>query len=196
MTNTDDITKYLDEQLECISKIKNDKIDSLNKILQIIENARDRKNQIIIVGNGGSASTASHFTSDLLKTSIIDNKTRFRAISLTDNMPVISAWANDLSYDDIFVGQLENFLQNNDVVIGISGSGNSVNVIKAVEFANKNGAHSISFTGKDGGKLAKLSSANLTIPSFDMLTIETMHLLICHIITTILRKQGKPLFSY
>ena len=89
MTDADDLTKYLDDQLECISKIKSDKIDSIQKILQVLKNAREGKNQIIIVGNGGSASTASHFTSDLLKTSIIEDKTRFRAISLTDNVPVI-----------------------------------------------------------------------------------------------------------
>ena len=148
------------------------------------------------MGNGGSASTATHFTSDLLKTSIIKSKKRFKAHSLSDNIPVVLAWANDDEYNNIFLGQLENFLKKNDIVIGFSGSGNSENVIKAIEFANNNNATTISFTGKGGGKISKISQINLTIPSDDMLTIETMHLLICHLLTTMIRSDGEPQFSY
>jgi len=104
--------------------------------------------------------------------------------------------ANDSTYEDIFVGQLENFLEENDIVLGISGSGNSKNVIKAIEFANKNNNQTISLTGKDGGKLSQISKINLTIPSDDMLTIESFHLMICHLLTNLFRKSGKPLFTY
>ena len=148
------------------------------------------------MGNGGSASTATHFTSDLLKTSIIKNEKRFKAHSLSDNIPVILAWANDTEYKNIFSEQLENFLKKDDIVIGISGSGNSENVISAIEFANTKNAITVTLTGKDGGKLAKLSEINLTVPSDDMLTIETMHLMICHLITTMIRSGGEPHFSY
>ena len=106
------------------------------------------------------------------------------------------AWANDTSYDDIFVEQLQNCLSENDIVIGISGSGNSTNVIKAIEFANATKALTISLTGKDGGKLSKHSQINLTVPSNDMLTIETMHLMLLHLLVTMNRDQGEPLFSY
>lgn len=196
MSSFEDIIKNLDEQIECISQIKSEQIDVINKILDHLENARENERQIIIFGNGGSASTSSHFTSDLQKTSIIDNAPRFRAICLTDNIPVLTAWANDTSYESIFSSQLENFLRADDIVIAISGSGNSPNVVKATELANKIGAKTISFTGKDGGLLAKTAKINLSIPNSDMLTIETMHLLICHLLTTLLRKKGNPVFSY
>jgi len=199
MTNIekDNIIKQnLSEQIQCIKKISEENIEEIKNISNILEECREKQNTIYVVGNGGSGSTASHFVSDLLKTSILENTPRFRAISLTDNIPVLSAWANDTSYENIFVGQLENFLQSNDVVIAISGSGNSPNVINAIKYANNQGIQTISFTGKDGGDLARLTKINLTIPSFDMLTIETMHLLICHLLTTMLRKTGKPVFSY
>tara|TARA_B110000014_G_C20056710_1_gene550037 strand:- start:91 stop:681 length:591 start_codon:yes stop_codon:yes gene_type:complete len=196
MSDIEDIIKNLDEQIDCISKIKSEHTDVIKKILDILEIARENKHQIIIFGNGGSASTSSHFTSDLQKTSMIENSPRFRAISLTDNIPVMTAWSNDTSYENIFSGQLENFLQNDDIVIAISGSGNSPNVVKAAELANKMGATTISFTGKDGGLLSKITKINLNIPNSDMLTIETMHLLICHLLTTLLRKKGNPVFLY
>ena len=157
---------------------------------------RESGNRIFLIGNGGSASTASHFTSDLLKTAITKDTKRFKAYSLTDNMPVVLAWANDSSYDEVFKNQLESQIEENDVLITLSGSGNSTNVIKANEYANEVSAHTIAFTGKDGGKLAKIAKISLVIPSDDMLTIESMHLLICHLLITMIRKQGKPMFTY
>ncbi len=148
------------------------------------------------MGNGGSASTASHFTADLLKTSILENENRFSAFSLVDNIPVILAWANDESYENIFLGQLKNLLKQGDIVIGFSGSGNSKNVIKAFEYANQLNSITISLTGGNGGKLSKISKYNLNINDNDMLTIETGHLLICHLLTTLIRSNGKPMFEY
>ncbi len=148
------------------------------------------------MGNGGSASTASHFVADLLKTSITNENKRFKAMSLSDNIPVLLAWSNDESYENIFSNQLENFIQKNDVVIGISGSGNSKNVLNAIQLANEKQAITIGLSGKDGGELSKMVKTNLTVQSDDMLTIETMHLLICHLITTIIRSEGTPKFTY
>ena len=190
------IEDYLDAQNNCISEIKKNNLIVLKKIFEILKQARNNEKKIYIMGNGGSASTSTHFTSDLLKTSLIKNTKKFKAFSLSDNIPVVLAWANDSSYDDIYVSQLENFLEKDDVAIGISGSGNSKNVLKAIEYANEVGASTISLTGKDGGKLAKLAKTNLIVPSKDMLTIETMHLLICHLLTTMIRSEGEPLFSY
>jgi len=190
------IEDYLDAQNHCISEIKENNLIVLKKIFEILKQARNNEKKIYIMGNGGSASTSTHFTSDLLKTSLIKNTKKFKAFSLSDNIPVVLAWANDSSYDDIYVSQLENFLEKDDVAIGISGGGNSKNVLKAIEYANKVGASTISLTGKDGGKLAKLAKTNLIVPSKDMLTIETMHLLICHLLTTLIRSEGEPLFSY
>tara|TARA_B100000029_G_scaffold42214_1_gene39212 strand:- start:174 stop:761 length:588 start_codon:yes stop_codon:yes gene_type:complete len=195
MNEIEMIEDYLNNQASCMNDLKK-LSENIKMIFQKLISARDNGNSIFIMGNGGSASTATHFTSDLLKTSIIKNEKRFKAHSLSDNIPVILAWANDTEYKNIFSEQLENFLKKDDIVIGISGSGNSENVISAIEFANTKNAITVTLTGKDGGKLAKLSEINLTVPSDDMLTIETMHLMICHLITTMIRSGGEPHFSY
>ncbi|MDC0450768.1 SIS domain-containing protein [Nitrosopumilus sp.] len=189
------IQNYLDKQINFIESL-NESTDKINQIYNNLLNARNLKKNIFLMGNGGSASTASHFTADLLKTSIVENENRFSAYSLTDNIPVILAWANDEGYENIFLGQLKNSLKKGDIVIGFSGSGNSKNVIKAFEFANKVDSTTISFTGGSGGKLAKISKYNLNIDDNDMLTIETGHLLICHLLTTLIRSNGKPMFEY
>jgi D-sedoheptulose 7-phosphate isomerase len=195
MSDENNIENYLQLQIDTITKLK-DSSHNIQKIVDSLLKARKAGNKIFIMGNGGSASTSTHFVSDLLKTSIIKNESRFKAISLSDNIPVILAWSNDESFDKIFVEQLKNFLQKDDIVIGISGSGNSVNVINAINFANDSEAVTISLTGMDGGKLSKISKINVTVQSSDMLTIETMHLAICHLLTTIIRSKGQPLFSY
>ena len=189
------IQNYLDKQINFIESL-NESSDKINQIYNNLLGARNSKKNIFLMGNGGSASTASHFTADLLKTSIVENENRFTAYSLTDNIPVILAWANDDGYENIFLGQLKNSLKKGDIVIGFSGSGNSKNVIKAFEFANKVDSTTISFTGGSGGKLAKISKHNLNIDDNDMLTIETGHLLICHLLTTLIRSNGKPMFEY
>lgn len=190
------ITDYLEKQKNCLSSVQNNLTSTILEIFQILNNTRDNSKRVYIMGNGGSGSTSTHFSSDLLKTSLVKGKEKFQAFSLCDNVPVILAWANDSSFNDIFSQQLKNILQKDDVVIAISGSGNSTNVINAIDYANQIGAKTISLTGKNGGKLAKICSTNLIIPSDDMLTIETMHLLVCHTLTTLLRSQGEPLFSY
>jgi len=195
MSDEISIEDYLQLQVDAIIKLKNSS-QNIQKIVDSLLKAREVGGKIFIMGNGGSASTSTHFVADLLKTSITKNEKRFKAISLSDNIPVILAWSNDESFDRIFVEQLKNFLQKDDVVIGISGSGNSINVINAINFANDSEAVTISLTGMDGGELSKISKINVTVPSNDMLTIETMHLAICHLLTTIIRSKGQPLFSY
>ena len=189
------IISNLEDQIKTINELKKSK-EIIEKIYLEIKNARNANNKIFIMGNGGSASTSSHFVSDLLKTSLTKEAKRTKAISLTDNIPVVMAWANDTSFKNIFYSQLENFLEKGDIVIGISGSGNSENVIKAIEFANTKKAKTICLLGKNGGELAKVSQLSLIIPNNDMLTIETMHLLICHLLTSLLRSEGTPLFAY
>ncbi len=173
--------------------------DQFNLIEEIIEKliyARDNENIIFVMGNGGSGSTASHFVSDLLKTAITNNTKRFKAISLVDNIPVNLAWSNDVSYDCIFSEQLQNFLKKDDIVIGFSGSGNSSNIINAIKYGKENGAVCIGITGMSGGKLSKLVDHTLVVPSYDMLLIESTHLLICHCIINAIRDQGIPKFNY
>ena len=193
--NEENIDEYLEQQIKSIKSLKEHHTE-LQEIFNILKNARDKRNQVFVMGNGGSASTASHFVADLLKTSITIENKRFKAMSLSDNIPVLLAWSNDESYENIFSNQLENFIQKNDVVIGISGSGNSKNVLNAIQLANEKQAITIGLSGKDGGELSKMVKTNLTVQSDDMLTIETMHLLICHLITTIIRSEGTPKFTY
>ena len=120
---------FLKEQQLCIENtIEN--TQNILDLIQILIKTRDNGKKIFTMGNGGSGSTASHFVSDLLKTAIIQKKKRFQALALTDNVPVILAWSNDLSYDNIFVEQIKNFVTKGDMIIGFSGSGNSENLIK------------------------------------------------------------------
>jgi len=195
MSSEDIITSNLEDQIKTINELKKNK-KIIQEIYLKIKDAQNRGSRIFVIGNGGSSSTSSHFVSDLLKTSLTVEGKRLKAISLTDNVPVLMAWANDTGFENIFASQLENFLEKDDLVIGISGSGNSENVIKAIQFANEKEAKTICLLGGDGGKLANISQLCLTIPNNDMLTIETMHLLVCHLLTVLLRSDGKPLFAY
>ena len=190
-----DLTSFLSQQEDCIKKIQND-TNSIEKIIQILLNGRNKGKKILTMGNGGSGSTASHFVSDLLKTAITKGDRRFSAISLVDNTPVLLAWSNDISYEEIFVEQLKNHLSKGDILIGFSGSGNSKNVVKALKYGKKNGAICIGITGMSGGNFPKICDVCYVVPSDNMLTIESMHLLICHCVVETIRKLGKPMFSY
>jgi D-sedoheptulose 7-phosphate isomerase len=191
--------KYIQEVIETLERMKDDFPKKAEEIIAILLAARESGKRIYICGNGGSASTASHMASDLNKTAGRKDAWGFRAVSLADNIPVMLAWANDASYEDIFVEQLRNHLESGDVVIGISGSGNSANVLKAIEHANNEGAVTIGLSGFQGGKLAKLAQKSYVVPNNCMMQIEDVHLLIEHLITMTLRdspecagKKGRP----
>ena len=196
MSKIDNLTKsFFVEQVNCMEKLSKQK-NQIEKIIDLLIKKRNTGKNIFTIGNGGSASTASHFVSDLLKTAITKNNKRFKAISFVDNLPVILAWANDATYDDIFVEQLKNFVSKDDVVIAFSGSGKSENVVKALRFAKKNGAICIGFTGMHGGYFPKLCDICCAVPSNDMLIIESTHVILCHCIVDAIRNLGKPLFQY
>lgn len=171
-------------------------VDILIKIIKLLITARNNRKTIFTMGNGGSGSTASHFVSDLIKTAITKGNKRFKAISLVDNIPVVLAWANDTSFENIFVEQLTNYLSKGDVVIAFSGSGKSKNVVKAMSYAKKQGAICIGITGQSGGLLRKICDVCLMIPSKNMLVLESAHLILCHSIISVIRNMGKPLFKY
>ena len=189
------LKNFFEQQNSSLKKIFDD-VDTIEKIVNVLIEARDKGSQIFTMGNGGSGSTASHFVSDLLKTSITESNSRFKAVSLVDNIPVLLAWANDVSYEDIFVEQLRNFLTKDDVVIGFSGSGKSKNVLNAMKFAKEKKATCIGFTGMSGGDLPKFSDICFIVPENDMLIIESMHLMICHSIVSTIRNLGIPKFTY
>jgi len=191
----DSINSFLLEQQICL-KNNDTYFHELKKIIQALIKARDKKFKIFTIGNGGSGSTASHFVSDLIKTTSVKEKNKFSAFSLIDNIPVILAWSNDSSFENIFLEQLKNHLSKNDIIIAFSGSGNSKNILNALKYGKSLGATCIGFTGKSGGKMKKLCDICLQIPSSNMLTIESIHSVLCHCIVDSIRKTGVPFFKY
>ncbi len=146
-----------------------------------------REAQIFILGNGGSAATASHMANDLNKLTITPGKPRFKAIALTDNIPLMTAWGNDNSYEDIFAEQLINFIRPDDVVVAISASGNSPNVLRAVQVARQHGALTIGLTGDTGGKLKGLVDYCVLTPTGHICQQEDCHLIVEHAIANTLK---------
>ncbi len=138
---------------------------------------------IFVCGNGGSAATASHFACDMLKGASYGRSRRFRILALTDPSPTISAYSNDVSYECIFVEQLKNFAQSGDLVMGISGSGNSLNVVRALEYGNSIGCGTIALTGRDGGKLGPLAQLQICVAEPHMGRIEDAHMIVCHMMS-------------
>lgn len=163
-------------------------VETIAQVVDVLEEARVKGRSVFIFGNGGSAATASHFASDLAKGSICPGKPRVKAFALTDNMPLLSAWANDSAYENIFAEQLENFIEGGDIAIAISCSGNSANVLNGVKVAKAKGATAIGFIGFDGGKLKELVDIAVVVPSHNMEQVEDIHLLLGHVITTCLRE--------
>ncbi len=181
-----EIGTYLDQVSTLALKIPSEDIEKIAKILLDTYHAGGR---IFIFGNGGGSSTASHFTCDLAKGTVAPERPRLKAICLSDNIPLITAWANDTDYTNTFGEQLKNLVERNDAVIGLSGSGMSPNVINAFRIANQYGAISILLSGFKGGEAVKVASESIVVPSEDMQQIEDVHLMLCHIIFRIVRKR-------
>lgn len=154
--------------------------DRVEQAIEWLREARDDGRSIFVCGNGGSASTASHLACDLVKGASFGRTQRFRVLALTDSLPTITAYSNDVSYEAVFVEQLKNFAQRGDLLIAISGSGNSPNVLRAAEYANSAGCRTLGLTGRDGGELGRLVQLNLNVPVQHMGRIEDAHLIICH----------------
>ena len=170
---------YRASVLETIQTIDADKVD---RAIGWFREARDQGRHIFVCGNGGSASTASHFACDMVKGASYDRSTRFRIMALTDQLPTLTAYANDVSYEVVFAEQLKNFAEAGDLFLAISGSGNSMNVVRAMEHANATGCKTIALTGRDGGKLAPLAQLSIRVPMDHMGRIEEAHMVICHMI--------------
>ncbi len=143
---------------------------------------------VLVCGNGGSAATASHFVNDLNKGTNVAGKRRFRALGLVDNTPLLMAWSNDVSYEQALAEQVVNFAEPGAVLVAISGSGNSPNVLRAVEAARALGAVTVGITGYDGGKLHPLADLGLHVPSRCMEQVEDAHMILCHTLTVTLRR--------
>lgn len=187
------VTKFTRSYVQKLGQLL-DKLDTeaLAQIIDQIERVRAEGRTIYIIGNGGSSATASHMAEDLAFGTRLREGARVRALSLTDNQPFITAVANDLGFEHVFEEQLRNMLQLGDVVVAISASGNSPNVVKAIEFANSHGAVSIGLVGFDGGRLREISQIVLHVPTDhgEYGPVEDIHLILDHIITGYLIEMG------
>ena len=183
MDYRNEITAYFEKEkhiLDAISK------DDINDLMNLLVDAQEKGKNIFIMGNGGSAATASHYVCDFNKGISYGKEKRFKFICLNDNIPTMMAYANDLSYEDVFVEPLKNFMQVGDIVIGISGSGNSENVIRAIKYANDNDGVTAGITGYSGGKIKEMCKYNVHIPVDDMQITEDLHMVLDHCMMKIL----------
>src|SRR5689334_10249276 len=178
-----DVVPFLERVGKELLRIDPDEVQAL---ADAVYDCHQQDRFVFIIGNGGSGSNASHLCEDLGKGTLCradftnDEKKRLRILSLTDNTPYILAWGNDEGFERVFVEQLKNLASPGDLLVAISGSGNSPNILRAVEWANRNGLKTFGCTGFSGGKLRTLANANLHVPIDDMGIVESIHLTAFH----------------
>lgn len=182
------INTYINRLKTCADALDRQEIDTF---IRVLLTARDEGKTIFIMGNGGSGATASHFCCDFNKGMSYRQDKKFKMICLNDNVATMLAYANDVSYEQVFVEQLKNFVQPGDVVIGISGSGNSKNVLRAIEYANQIGAVTVGLTGYNGGQLRTLVKYSVNTNIDDMQITEDIHMMLGHMIYSILMNKNK-----
>jgi D-sedoheptulose 7-phosphate isomerase len=165
-------------------------LEAVRRIVPLLIKARSERRTVFFFGNGGSASTASHFVTDISKVATREGSRPIRCIGLSDNVPGITAIANDRDYSRIFADQLTTLAEAGDVAVAISGSGNSPNVLEAVRAARKLGLHTIGLTGMGGGKLKEMVDVPLVVPTDSMQHTEDVHVIVLHLLTAYLRDEG------
>ena len=173
------VTDYLHQHNHVMSSLN---ISEIEQAIEIIKNKAFSGNKIAVCGNGGSALAASHFITDWNKMVNLETGKRFNGICLSDNIGLVTAYANDLSYNDIFSEQVKNLMLPDDLLITVSGSGNSENVVRATEVANELGITTLTITGYDGGRLKAICDHSVWIKSFDMQICEDAHVVFGHLV--------------
>lgn len=179
------IRKYLDDEIETLNRLD---VDAVNAVMQQLEAARERGSTIYVFGNGGSSATASHYQNDFNKGVSEHTEKKFNFLCLNDNIATLMAVANDIGFEEVFRFQLTGHLKPGDLVVAISGSGNSKNVLNAVEYAKAQGNAVIGVTGYDGGKLAALADYHLHAPVMSMQITEDVHMIFDHLMMSIFYK--------
>jgi D-sedoheptulose 7-phosphate isomerase len=189
-TNIDHAREYFQRLNTIIEQVD---LNAVNRVFQQLRTARDRGSRVFIAGNGGSASTASHWVNDLGKNTKRSGRDPFQVMCLSDNTSWLTALANDEGYDRVFVGQLENFAQPDDLLIVLTTSGNSPNLVRAVEFARSVGVKTIGFLGFDGGILKNLVDDAIWVKTDkgQCELVEDAHMMLCHVLTTSLIKDRR-----
>lgn len=195
MNNLNYISNYLADVKKIIDEISK---EDINKVINLLNEARDKNRKIFVIGNGGSASTATHFACDLNKYTSVKGKNRFKAISLEDNIPLLTALVNDEGWDSVYSYQLENLMDDGDYLIAISvhgGSGKdhaalwSQNLLRATKMVQDRGGKVIGLVGFDGGALKTIADACITVPMDSTPHVEGFHLVLTHMICSIIREQ-------
>jgi len=184
MNTFDPVDDYLNNLTSTLGQISRAEV---NAVIDVLFKTWKARKQVFILGNGGSSTTASHMANDLCKLTAVDGKPRFKAFSLSENVALLTAWGNDSAYENVFAEQLVNYLEQGDVVIAISTSGNSPNVLRALDVAEAHGAIRVGFTGLDGGQLKSRVDYCISIPDEHMGRQEDGHLILDHIIANTLR---------
>ncbi|HEX7066473.1 MAG TPA: SIS domain-containing protein [Bacillales bacterium] len=184
---------YNDYQAEFIAVIQSLDYSVIETMVQRIEEARLSGNQVFLIGNGGSAASASHWACDFGKGINVEGSDRLRVISLADNSALMSAFGNDAGYENVFVEPLKNLLLPGDVVIGLSVSGDSENVVRAFRYARKCQATIISLVGEKKGRMKQYSDYSLVIPSSNYGIVEDVHMFVNHVISQFIRKENEKM---
>lgn len=184
---TEQIGAYLQMEKEVLRNLP---VRDINTVMNVLEEARLGGKRIFICGNGGSASTASHYGCDFNKGISYEQEIKYDFECLSDNVPMMMAIANDIGYDDIFVVPLRNKLKKGDVVIGISGSGNSENVVRALRYAKEAGAETIAICGYGGGRIKEIAGYNIHVNIDNMQIVEDVHLVLDHLMMYILSEEA------
>ena len=180
------VNSYFDD---VVQTMRNMPVATIDRIVEALMQAYESSRMIYLFGNGGSAALASHFACDLGKGAANGSGKRFQVLALTDNVPLITAWANDARYEDIFAEQLINFVRPDDIAFAISGSGRSPNVLKALKVAREAGAFTVGLTGFQGGEMKGLCDLCVVVPSDNMQIIEDLHLSVTHAVFTAVRAK-------
>lgn len=173
------ILSYIGDMKNLLNDID---LEKVKEVIKIMDLAKTKGKRVFVMGNGGSASTVNHFACDLGKNAVAGDEGRFKIISLSNSVSHITAYGNDMGYENVFVEQLKNLLEPGDIIFAISASGNSPNIIKAIEYGKKNNALIVGLTGFDGGKLKKMSDISVHTSTDSYEKAEDMHLIITHII--------------
>ena len=197
MKNEEQINQYLEEIKEICDQISTEDIDDA---IELLFDAWKNGNQVFFCGNGGSAGTATHFTCDLFKVTIVENQKRFRSFCLNDNIPLMTALINDEGWDNLFIEQLKNLYNKGDVLVCFSvhgGAGKdkagawSQNLLKAMDYVNKNGGKTIGFSGFDGGAMKDLATVSIVVPFDATPHVEAFHVVLQHLIAFRLKEKIK-----
>jgi D-sedoheptulose 7-phosphate isomerase len=184
VSRTSYLERYLETSVDTLRKLP---VAAIDGVIGVLVRALESERFIYVMGNGGSAANAEHFVNDLGKGGRRGFPRRFKILSLASNVPMLTAWANDTDYGQVFAEQLRNFVGRGDVVMAISGGGNSENVLNALTLARERGAVTVGLTGGDGGKLKPLCDHSVVVASDNMQHIEELHLVVLHAIYSAIR---------